>query len=70
MSVVGQRCAPVFVIAAPSKPVPVVAADVLRDKLRGLGPLLATGLGLRAAAQADAERAFVCAVDMPFCPLN
>jgi molybdopterin-guanine dinucleotide biosynthesis protein A len=39
---------------------------VLRDEVRGVGPLLATGRGLRAAAQAGLQLAFVCAVDMPF----
>jgi len=34
--------------------------------VRGVGPLLATGRGLRAAAAAGADRAFVSAVDMPF----
>jgi molybdopterin-guanine dinucleotide biosynthesis protein A len=38
---------------------------VVRDELRGVGPLLATGRGLRVAAAAGAQRAFVCAVDMP-----
>jgi len=68
-SVVGvlqRRCAPVFVVAAPGQPLPELpGATVLRDEARGVGPLLATGLGLRAAAQAGADRAFVCAVDMP-----
>lgn len=59
------RCLPVFVIAAPGQPLPVLSATVLRDEIRGVGPLLATGRGLRAAAEAGAERAFVCAVDMP-----
>ena len=40
-------------------------AEVLRDEDRGVGPLLATGRGLRAAAEAGLELAFVCAVDMP-----
>ena len=40
-------------------------AEVLRDEVRGVGPLLATGRGLRAAAEAGLELAFVCAVDMP-----
>jgi molybdopterin-guanine dinucleotide biosynthesis protein A len=65
VSVIRQRCAPVFVIAAPGQPLPDVEADVVRDQVRGLGPLVATGRGLRAAAQAGAPRAFVCAVDMP-----
>lgn len=65
VSVVRQRCAPVFVIAAPGQPLPDVDAEVLRDEARGVGPLLATGRGLRAAADAGAAWAFVCAVDMP-----
>ncbi len=66
VSVVSRRCDPVFVVAAPGQALPSVPARVVRDKVRGLGPLLATGRGLRAAAQAGATRAFVCAVDMPF----
>ncbi|CQD24518.1 molybdopterin-guanine dinucleotide biosynthesis protein A [Mycolicibacterium conceptionense] len=32
----------------------------------GVGPLVATGRGLRAVAEAGLDRAFVCAVDMPY----
>jgi molybdenum cofactor guanylyltransferase len=66
VGIVGQRCEPVFVVAAPGQPLPALQARVVRDEARGLGPLLATGRGLRAAAEAGAKRAFVCAVDMPF----
>jgi molybdopterin-guanine dinucleotide biosynthesis protein A len=55
----------VLVIAAPGQSLPTVDATVLRDEVRGEGPLLATGLGLRAAADAGLELAFLCAVDMP-----
>lgn len=65
VSVVARRCAPVFVVAAPGQVLPELSADVLRDEVRGAGPLPATGRGLRAAADAGAQRAFVCAVDMP-----
>jgi molybdenum cofactor guanylyltransferase len=65
VSVVSPRCSPVFVIAAPGQPLPTLQADVLRDEVRGVGPLLATGRGLRAAADAGVKLAFVCAVDMP-----
>lgn len=66
VDVVSRCCAPVFVIAAPGQALPELGeATVLRDDVRGVGPLLATGRGLRAAAEAGAERAFVCAVDMP-----
>lgn len=66
VSVVHARCAPTFVVAAPGQPLPELAdATILRDEARGIGPLLATGRGLRAAAAAGAQRAFVCAVDMP-----
>ncbi len=34
--------------------------------MRGVGPLVAAARGLRAAAEAGLERAFVCAVDMPY----
>ncbi|MDT5095320.1 MAG: molybdenum cofactor guanylyltransferase [Mycobacterium sp.] len=66
VKVVEQRCAPIFVIAAPGQSVPSVDAEILRDDVRGVGPLVATGRGLRAAADAGATWAFVCAVDMPF----
>ncbi len=66
VAAVGPRCSPVFVIAAPGQPLPPLPAEVLRDEVRGVGPLLATGRGLRAAAEAGCEWAFVCAVDMPF----
>lgn len=65
VSVVGQRCQPVFVVAAPGQSLPDLPARVVRDDVRGVGPLLATGRGLRAAAEAGAKRAFLCAADMP-----
>lgn len=65
VSILKPRCAPVFVIAAPGQALPPLDAEVLRDELRGVGPLLATGRGLRAAAEAGSELAFVAAVDMP-----
>jgi molybdenum cofactor guanylyltransferase len=66
VGIASQRCEPVFVMAAPGQPLPTLQVPVLRDELRGLGPLPATGRGLRAAAEAGARFAFVCAVDMPF----
>jgi molybdenum cofactor guanylyltransferase len=66
VDVVSERAKPVFVIAAPGQPLPDLNADVLRDDVRGVGPLVATGRGLRAAAEAGVPWAFVCAVDMPF----
>lgn len=66
VDVVGQSCEPVFVMAAPGQPLPTLEVRVVRDELRGLGPLPATGRGLRLAAEAGARFAFVCAVDMPF----
>lgn len=60
-----QRCDPIFVMAAPGQPLPEVTARIIRDEIRGQGPLPATGRGLRAAAEAGARYAFVCAVDMP-----
>lgn len=65
VSVLSARCEPVFVVAAPGQALPELSAEVLRDEIRGVGPLLATGRGLRAAADAGHELAFVCAVDMP-----
>jgi molybdenum cofactor guanylyltransferase len=67
VSLVAERCQPVFVVAAPGQALPKLqGAHVVRDDVRGLGPLLATGRGLHAAAEAGAKRAFLCAVDMPF----
>lgn len=65
VGILGQRCEPVFVMAAPGQPLPALQARVIRDELRGLGPLPATARALRAAADAGARLAFVCAVDMP-----
>ncbi|MCV7286980.1 molybdenum cofactor guanylyltransferase [Mycolicibacterium wolinskyi] len=65
VAAVSVRCSPVFVIAAPGQPLPQLTAQVLRDEVRGVGPLVATGRGLRAAAEAGRDMAFVCAVDMP-----
>ncbi|WP_301119449.1 molybdenum cofactor guanylyltransferase [Mycolicibacterium fortuitum] len=66
VAAVSARCSPVFVIAAPGQPLPELNAEVLRDEVRGVGPLVATGRGLRAVAEAGVDRAFVCAVDMPY----
>lgn len=67
VAVLAARCHPIFVVAAPGQSLPeLTAAQVLRDEVRGVGPLLATGRGLQAAAAAGCERAFVCAVDMPY----
>jgi molybdopterin-guanine dinucleotide biosynthesis protein A len=67
VAVLGERCSPVFVVAAPGQPLPpALNAEVLRDEIRGVGPLLATASGLRAAADAGLDLAFVCAVDMPY----
>ncbi|MBN3453959.1 molybdenum cofactor guanylyltransferase [Mycolicibacterium mageritense] len=66
VAAVRVRCDPVFVIAAPGQPLPHVDAQILRDDVRGVGPLVATGRGLRAAGAAGRELAFVCAVDMPY----
>jgi len=66
VGVLTQRCDPVLVMAAQGQPLPELPARVIRDELRGLGPLPATGRALRIAAEAGARFAFVCAVDMPF----
>jgi molybdopterin-guanine dinucleotide biosynthesis protein A len=65
VSALTGRCAPVFVVAAPGQLLPALDAQIINDAVRGVGPLLATGVGLRAAAAAGLERAFVSAVDMP-----
>jgi len=65
VGVVRQRCEPIFVMAAQGQPLPALQARILRDESQAQGPLPATGRGLRAAAEAGARLAFVCAVDMP-----
>ncbi len=65
VGVIGQRCDPVFVMAAQGQPLPALQARIVRDELRGLGPLPATARALRVAGEAGARLAFVCAVDMP-----
>ncbi|HTM83287.1 MAG TPA: molybdenum cofactor guanylyltransferase [Mycobacterium sp.] len=65
VATVGARCRPVIVIAAAGQPLPDLPARVLRDETPGLGPLSATGRGLRAAADAGVAWAFVSAVDLP-----
>ena len=59
------RCAPVFVIAAPGQALPTLQAEILRDEVRGVGPLLATAAGCARPPRPALELAFVCAVDMP-----
>ncbi len=66
VAILRRRCDPVLVMAAQGQPLPALQARILRDELRGPGPLPATGRALRAAAGAGARLAFVCAVDMPF----
>ena len=53
-------------VAAPGQSLPELPARVVRDDVRGVGPLLAIARGLHAAADAGAERAFLCTVDVPF----
>lgn len=65
VGVLAARCSPVFVVAAPRQRLPRLDAVILRDEVCGAGPLPAAGRGLRAAAAAGRDRAFVCAVDMP-----
>jgi len=66
VGVLGQRCEPVFVMAAQGQPLPELPARIIRDEMTGLGPLPATVRALRAAADVGARWAFVCGVDMPF----
>jgi molybdopterin-guanine dinucleotide biosynthesis protein A len=65
VGILARRCDPILVMAAPGQPLPALQARVMRDELRGLGPLPATGRALRAAAEAGARFAFISAVDMP-----
>jgi len=63
VSVVAQRCHPIFVVTSPGQSLPQLPAQVVRDDVRGHGQLSAVGRGLRAAAEAGAAHAFVCSVD-------
>ena len=65
VGILRQRCEPVLVMAAQGQPLPTLQARIMRDELGGQGPLPATARALRAAAEAGARLAFVCAVDMP-----
>ena len=66
VSIVGQRLPRRGYHENRLTPLPKLPAHVVRDDVRGLGPLLATARGLHAAAEAGAKRAFICAVDVPF----
>ena len=63
VSVVAQRCQPIFVVTSPGQSLPELPAEIVRDDVRGHGQLSAVGRGLRAAAEAGAKYAFVCSVD-------
>jgi len=63
VSVVAERCQPIFVVTSPGQSLPELPAEVVRDDVRGHGQLSAVGRGLRAAAEAGAKYAFVCSVD-------
>jgi molybdenum cofactor guanylyltransferase len=63
VSILGERCQPIFVVTSPGQSVPKLSAEVVRDDLRGGGQLSAIGRGLRAAADAGAKYAFLASVD-------
>jgi molybdenum cofactor guanylyltransferase len=63
VTIVAQRCQPIFVVTSPGQSLPELPAQVVRDDVRGHGQLSAVGCGLRAAAQAGAKYAFLCSVD-------
>ena len=65
VSIVRARCTPVFVIAAPGQPLPELPPRCCATRCAGWGPCWRPAEGLRAAAEAGLELAFVCAVDMP-----
>jgi molybdenum cofactor guanylyltransferase len=63
VSVVGERCQPVFVVASPGQSLPQLPAQVVRDDVHGHGLLSAISHGLHAAAETGATWAFLCSVD-------
>ncbi len=63
VSILEERCQPIFVVTSPGQSLPELSAQVVRDDLRGGGQLSAIGRGLRAAADAGAKYAFLASVD-------
>src|ERR1700760_4339198 len=63
VSVLAERCDPIFVVTSPGQSLPELPAQVVRDDVRGHGQLSAVGRGLRAAADAGAKYAFLSSVD-------
>lgn len=63
VSVVAERCEPVFVVTSPGQSLPKLPAQIVRDDVRGHRQLSAVGRGLRAAAESGATHAFLCSVD-------
>jgi molybdenum cofactor guanylyltransferase len=63
VSVVAQRCDPIFVVTSPGQSLPELPAQLVRDDVRGHGQLSAIGRGLHAAAEAGAQHAFLASVD-------
>jgi molybdopterin-guanine dinucleotide biosynthesis protein A len=63
VSILKERCQPIFVVTSPGQSLPELSAQVVRDDVRGHGQLSAIGRGLHAAADAGAKYAFLCAVD-------
>jgi molybdopterin-guanine dinucleotide biosynthesis protein A len=63
VSVLRERCEPIFVVTSPGQSLPELPAQVVRDDVRGHGQLSAVGRGLRAAAEAGAKFAFLSSVD-------
>ena len=59
---------PVLVVRAPGASLPPLPPDVhvLDDPQEGRGPLQGMAVGLAAAAEAGADKAFVCSTDLPF----
>jgi molybdenum cofactor guanylyltransferase len=63
VSILVERCEPIFVVTSPGQSLPDIPAQVVRDDVRGHGQLSAVGRGLRAAADAGAKYAFLSSVD-------
>ena len=63
VSVLAERCDPIFVVTSPGQSLPELPAQIVRDDVRGHGQLSAIGRGLRAAAEAGAQYAFLASVD-------
>ena len=66
VSIVGERCEPVFVVTSPGQSLPELPAQVVRDDVRGRGPAVRDRPWAARRRRGRCEWAFLCSVDVPF----